>query len=114
VVLDLLHVSLEVVLHVFVALLHLFNGCCGGDIAESRVVGGHNLSDVVKLVVEKLVCLSYSRAQLLEGFLKALDVLLVVVIDLVLDLFIEGVKGVHYIFLGDSIPKKLLALLDAP
>ena len=91
VVLDQFQLSLKVVFHILVALLDFFYSLSGRHIAESGIIGSHNLPNVIKLVIEKLVCLSDSCTQLFEGLFETLNVLLVVVVYLVFDFLIERV-----------------------
>lgn len=94
-VLNKLKLSLEVVLHVLVPLLHLFDRGVRGHVAESAIIGSHDLPHIVKFVVEELVGLGNTRTDLLEGLLEALDALVIHMIHLVLDLLIKGMQSVH-------------------
>ena len=74
----------------------------------------HDLPDVLELVIEELIRLHDARAQLLEGLLQPLDLLLALICKLPCDFFIQGAEGVINVLVGDARAQELLAVLDAP
>lgn len=105
---------LEVVLHVLVPALDGGQLLDGGKVSELAVIGVHQLTHVVHLVIEELIRLSHTVAQLLEGLFQPFEMFFLSKSELAVYFLIQATDGVIYVFVRDTRPKELLTVFDAP